>query len=134
MTRRTLVDTNLIVRHLVQGHEKHAKIAGKLFEACGRGDLTIVILPPVLAECVFVLESFYEQTREDIAFALGALISSPGIEIADLEIHLDAMRRYQKTSIHYVDCLVAATAAAKDAFVATFDLDFRKFGDVRLEI
>ena len=59
MTKRRLVDTNLIVRYLVQDHDKHAKAAGKLFDACDRGDLVIVGLPVVLAECVFVLESFY---------------------------------------------------------------------------
>jgi predicted nucleic acid-binding protein len=32
-----------------------------------------------------------------------------------------------------VDCLIAATAVAKNVAVATFDLDFRKFADVRVE-
>ena len=50
----------------------------------------------VLAECVFVLESFYENPREEIASALGRLISSPGVEIADASIHLDALERYGK--------------------------------------
>jgi predicted nucleic acid-binding protein len=34
---------------------------------------------------------------------------------------------------HFVDCLIAATAVAKNVAVSTFDQDFRKFGDVRLE-
>jgi predicted nucleic acid-binding protein len=34
VSKRLLVDTNLIVRVLVQDHEKHAKAAGRLFEAC----------------------------------------------------------------------------------------------------
>src|ERR1700757_4695968 len=98
--KRRLVDTNLIVRYLVQDHEKHAKAAGKLFEACDRGELVIVVLPAVLAECVFVLESFYERARGDIAAALGGLISSPGVEIGDAVIHLDALDRYRKTKVH----------------------------------
>jgi predicted nucleic acid-binding protein len=32
-----------------------------------------------------------------------------------------------------VDCLIAATATAEDIPVATFDQDFRKFADVRVE-
>ena len=132
MSKRRLVDTNLIVRYLVQDHEKHAKAAGKLFDACDRGDVVIVVLPAVLAECVFVLESFYEHPRGDIASALGRLISSPGVEI-DAAIHLDALDRYRKTKVHFVDCLLAAAARAGDTPVATFDEDFRKFGDVRIE-
>ena len=130
---RKLIDTNLIVRYLVQDHEKHAKAAGKLFDACDRGEVVIVVLPTVLAECVFVLESFYEHPRGRIVAALGRLIASPGVEISGLEIHLDALHRYQKTRVHFVDCLIAATSMVQDIPVATFDEDFRKFGDVRIE-
>jgi predicted nucleic acid-binding protein len=132
VSKRRLVDTNLIVRYLVQDHEKHAKAAGKLFDACDRGDVVIVVLPAVLAECVFVLESFYEHPRGDIASALGRLISSPGVEI-DVAIHLDALDRYRETKVHFVDCLIAATAATENMPVASFDQDFRKLNDVRVE-
>ena len=134
MSKRRLADTNLIVRYLVQDHEKHAKAAEKLFDACDRGDVVVVVLPEVLAECVFVLESFYEHPRADITSALGRLISSPGVEIDNAAIHLGALDRYRKTKVHFVDCLIAATAAAENMPVASFDQDFRKFTDVRLEI
>lgn len=120
MNKKRLVDTNLIVRYLVQDHEKHAKAAGKLFEACDRGDVEIVVMQVVLAECVFVLESFYEHARADIASALGRLISSPGVEIREVTVHLDALGRYKGTKAHFVDCLIAATAVAKEMPVATF--------------
>jgi predicted nucleic-acid-binding protein len=74
----------------------------------------------VLAECVFVLESFYGHPRIDIASALGRLISSPGVEI-NAAIHLEALDRYRKTKVHFVDCLIAATAATEDIPVASFD-------------
>ena len=133
MSKRRLVDTNFIVRYLVQDHEKHAKAAGRLLEACDRGEVVIVVLPAVLAECVFVLESFYEHPRLDIASALSRLVSSPGIEISEVAIHLDALDRYKRTKIHFVDCLIAATAAVENVAVASFDQDFRKFTDVRVE-
>lgn len=99
MSKKRLIDTNLAVRYLVQDHEKHAKAAGRLFEACDRGDVVIVVLPAVLAECVFVLESFY--ARGDIASALGRLISSPGVEIGGVSIYLDALDRYAKTNVAF---------------------------------
>ncbi|MGA2440035.1 MAG: PIN domain-containing protein [Tepidisphaeraceae bacterium] len=134
MSKRRLVDTNLIIRYLVQDHQKHAKAAGKLFDACDRGEVVIVLLPAVLAECVFVLESFYEHPRRDIAATLGRLITSPGVQITDVEVHLDALNRYGKTRIHFVDCLLAAAAASQSVPIATFDQDLRKFADVRVEI
>jgi predicted nucleic acid-binding protein len=133
VSKRRILDTNLIIRYLVQDHEKHAKAAGKLFDACDRGDVVIVTLPAVLAECLFVLESFYGHPRGDIAAVLGRLISSPGVEITAAGTHLDALERYRKTKVHFVDCLIAATAAAENMPVASFDQDFRKFTDVRVE-
>lgn len=133
MSGRRFIDTNLIVRYLVQDHDKHAKVAGKLFDACDRGDIVIVILPVVLAECVFVLESFYGHPRADIASALKRLISSRGIEISQRAIDLDALERYGRMKVHFVDCLIAATAVAENTPVSTFDHHFRKFDDVRVE-
>ena len=48
-------------------------------------------------------------------------------------VHLDALDRYRKTKVHFVDCLMAATASRENIPVATFDQDFRKFADVRAE-
>lgn len=133
MTSRRIVDTNLIVRYLVQDNERHARAAQKLFAACDHGELMIMVLPEVLAECVFVLESFYGRPRTDIAAALGMIISSPGVEIAGQAVHLDALHRYGRTKAHFVDCVIAATAIAEKTPVATFDRGFRRFTDVSVE-
>jgi len=57
MSQRRLIDTNLIIRYLVQDQHATLRLRGKLFDACvARDDL--VVLSVVVAECVFVLESF----------------------------------------------------------------------------
>lgn len=134
MTKRRIIDTNLIVRHLVQDHPSHARVASRLFAACDRGTLFVVILPEVLAECVFVLESFYKFPQPDIARTLASLISSPGVEIENLALHLDALERYRTTKLHFVDCTIAATAAARNLPVATFDSGFKRLSDVAVEL
>ena len=133
MKQRKLIDSDLIIPYLVQDHEMNARVARKLFETYDRGKVAIVVLPVVLAECVFVLESFCKHPRGDIASALGALISGPGVEIHEVAIHLDALDRYRKTKVHFVDCTIAATASVEDTPVATFDQDFRKFTDASVE-
>jgi predicted nucleic-acid-binding protein len=66
--------------------------------------------------------------------ALTRLISSTGVEIDCVAIHIDALDRYRKTKVHFVDCLIAATAATGNVPVVSFDQDFRKFNDVRVEL
>jgi predicted nucleic acid-binding protein len=134
MSNRRIVDTNVIVRYLVQDSPKQAAAANRLFEACDRGEVTVVVLPAVAAECVFVLESFYEHTRADISLVMAGLLGSPGIEVPDLEVHLDALDRYRNSKLHFVDCVIAATAASNGVPVATFDREFKRFPDVRVEI
>lgn len=55
------------------------------------------------------------------------------MQISEAAIHLDALNRYRRTKVHFVDRLIAAAAKAEDTPVATFDEDFRKFGDVRIK-
>lgn len=131
---RRLIDTNLIVRHLVQDHPEHSRAAARLFESCDHGHLVLILLPSVLAECIFVLESFYQHPRGDIARVLGGLITSPGIELDELEVHCDALQRYGSSSLHFVDCTVAASAAARKLRIASFDRGFRKFPDISTAI
>jgi predicted nucleic acid-binding protein len=132
MTGRCLVDTNLIVRYLTGDSQEHAKAAAELFESSDRGELTLVLLPSVLSESVFVLESFYKHPREKIAAVLVALIESPGIQIADKAVYADALRRYAGAKTHFTDCTLAAYAAAQKCPIASFDQDFRKFSDVKM--
>jgi predicted nucleic acid-binding protein len=134
MSRRRIIDTNIIIRYLIQDQPRHAAAANELFDACDRGEITLLVLPAVLAECVFVLESFYERPRADISSALATLIDNPGIEISDLAIQLDALNRYGNSKAHFVDCVIAAAAVRDDIPVATFDRDLKKFPDVRIEI
>lgn len=134
MSERRLLDTNVIVRYLVRDNLDQVAIARKLFHAAERGELTLVVLPEVLAECVFVLESFYGRARELVAEKLTVLVTTAGIELADVAIHLDALRRYGSSKMHFVDCTIAATAAAAGLAAATFDREYKKFGDVKVSV
>ncbi|MFT3785995.1 MAG: PIN domain-containing protein [Tepidisphaeraceae bacterium] len=134
MSERRYLDTNVIIRHLTQDDARLAKVADRLFAACDRAELMLVILPVVLAECVFLLESFYKKSRSDIAVALSTLVGSPGIVVVDANIHVDALARYGRGKVHFVDCLIAAHAAATGHAVASFDADMKKFSDVRVEL
>lgn len=129
-----LVDTNVIVRYLAEDHERHVRIAHRLFAACDRGEVSLVLTSPVLAECVYVLASFYRYSRTNIVEALTTVVTSPGVINDDAGIALDALQRYGQSKAHFVDCFIAATAAARKYKVASFDTDFHQFDDVEVKL
>ena len=134
MSDRRIVDTNLVIRHLAKDHPEHERIANDLFVAAGRGELVLILLPAVVAECVFVLESFYKQSRDRIADSLSKLLSSNGVEAVDIALHQDALDRYKKTRLHFVDCVIAAAAAIDGIPIATFDRGFLQLADIRIKL
>jgi predicted nucleic acid-binding protein len=123
---RRILDTNVIVRHLVGDDKPLAAQARKLFARCDHGELALVVLSAVVAETVFVLDSFYQHPRAKIARIMKIFLTSPGVELTDLDMHLAALNRYGKTRLHFVDCLIAEHAAAHRCAVASFDKDLRK--------
>jgi predicted nucleic-acid-binding protein len=131
MSRRCLIDTNVVIRHLVGDHPAHSEAAAKLFGVSDRGEMLLVLLPSVLSECVFVLESFYVFSRDRIADAMRQLIQAPGVEMADADIHIEALDRYAASKFHFVDCTLAAYAGSEAWPVATFDADFAKLAKVK---
>jgi predicted nucleic-acid-binding protein len=134
MSKRRLLDTNLIVRHLVQDNKSQALVAGRLFDACDRGAITLIILSAVVAEAVFVLESFYSHPPRNIADAMYRLLVSPGIELSDNEIHQAALVEYGKGKQHFVDCLIVAYAREHNWAIATFDQGFKKLTDIKIDL
>ena len=130
MTRYVL-DANVILRFLRDDHPEHSPQATGLFAQAASGDCVLAIPSVVLAECVWVLQSFYSTEREAIALALSKLISKPGVETDELELAIDALRRLAKTNIDYVDCYLAARASASGETVASFDKDLQKSDDIQ---
>ena len=126
MKRRGLIDTNLIIRFLTQDQKQQAAIAAKMFGACERDELQLVLLPAVLAECVFVLESFYQYPRNLIADTLKILITAPGTEIQNEAQQIQALEFYAATKLHFVDCMLAATSLAINLPLITFDRKLQK--------
>ena len=63
------VDTNVLVRYLVQDDPRQGKRAADFIEAAGTGGEQILIGNIVLCEMVWVLESAYGYSRAKTSFA-----------------------------------------------------------------
>jgi predicted nucleic-acid-binding protein len=66
----------------------------------------------VLAECVYVLESFYEVERQRVAELMRSAIAFPSIETVDTSILLRALEIYELDRLDFAGAYLVAQAEA----------------------
>lgn len=74
-----LLDTNVILRFVLQDHPEHSPAANILFEAIDRGDFSVRLVDTIVFESVFTLEGFYKLPRVVITDALSVILASDGV-------------------------------------------------------
>ena len=85
----------------------------------------------MLAECVYVLESFYEVERERVAELMRAAIALPSIAVVDEALLLRALALYEVERIDFADAyLVASAEVTGVGAVLSFDRDLGRVGTV----
>jgi predicted nucleic acid-binding protein len=104
--------------------------ARRLIERADNGDLVLVVLPGIVAELIYTLESFYEMGRKHVASTLLSFLQSRGIEAVESTRIMDALERCRDRNAHFADAYLAASAVALGNSIASFDRDFDKFKDV----
>lgn len=115
---RALLDTNILVRHLTGDPPPQARRATALL----RGSHELVLTDLVLAELVYVLESFYERPRRDIAELTRALLALHSITVVDHDLLLRSIELYESERIDFAKAYLAALAELSGINrVASFD-------------
>lgn len=102
------IDTNVILRFLTGDPPEMAAEAARLFQAVQDKKLTVQVDDIVIAEAVWVLESFYHHPKADIAATLRDFLLQDGIESPDAETLLYALTLYETKNIDFTDALIAA--------------------------
>ncbi len=125
-----LVDTNILVRFFTGDPPEMAEKARRLVEQADAGRTTLIILPVIVAETFYTLESYYEMEHKAVAGKLMAILQCRGIEAVEGSRLLDALKRCHDNNAHFADAYLAAAAVELRNPIASFDRDFDKFRDV----
>lgn len=125
---RALLDTNVLVRHLTGDPSGQARRATAFLRA--RHELILTDL--ILAEMVYVLESFYERPRTEIAELTRALLALPSIAVVDHDLLLRAVELYEDVRLDFAEAYLAALAELTDVRrVASFDRQIDRVKTIR---
>jgi predicted nucleic acid-binding protein len=112
------IDTNILVRHLTADPPKMAVRATRYLESAS--DLLLTDL--VVAETVYVLESFYEAPRAQIAEAIRSLVAFDSIVTVDPALLLRAVEVYETDRLDFAEAYLVANAESTGVNrVASFD-------------
>jgi len=126
------LDTNVLVRFLVQDDADQARLAGDVINQLTEADPGFVGRE-VLVELVWVLERAYGYTRSEIAGALDGLLSATELVIEAADDVGPALEFYRKDGFGFADLMIAAAARrAGAAEVVTFDRKAAQLPGVRL--
>ena len=114
----TFVDTNVLIRHLTGDPPAQARLATRYLEQADE-----LLLPDlILAEVAYVLESFYEIGRFEVAEALRAIVTFRAISVVDSPLLMRTVELYEVHSLDFADAYLAASAERSGVgVVASFD-------------
>jgi predicted nucleic-acid-binding protein len=126
------LDTNVIVRYVMQDDPKQSQKAVRLIEALSAESPGFV---PVVAvvEFVWVLTSCYELTREQVAAAIDGVLRAKEFVVDRMEQIAQALRVYRSGSADFADCLIERGAASAGCEkTMTFDVSAAKSAGMTL--
>lgn len=124
-----LLDANLIIRYLAEDDKGKAEAVEKLLKSKEKLILTDV----TVSEIIWVLSSYYEIPKEEIAEKMEALLSLGCIK-ANKKILFQALSFYKKLNIDWIDAYLSSLARGKNIKkIYSYDKDLDKIKEIKRE-
>ena len=117
------VDTNVFLRFFVRDVESFYHKAKDLFEKAENGQLKLETSDMVIAEIVWVLESYYDFLKPEIKEVIETILETKNLKVANHSRVKEAIDFYSSGKMDFIDAYNIAYIKAKDfKKVATFDI------------
>ena len=101
------VDTNIFIRYLTEDIPAKADACDKLFKSAISGKIKLFATDLVIAEIIWVLESYYELSKNDIREKVEKILNTPNLFCSQKDIILSALNVYTEKNIDYIDAFNA---------------------------
>ena len=118
--KKEILDTNVLLRFLVGDNQSQQTQAVQWFKEAEAGKRKIIVVPLVIAEACFVLESFYKKQRPEIAQALEVFVGERWLQVEDRGVLLKIWPHYLK-NFHFVDSFLLSWSEVYETKLLTFD-------------
>jgi len=130
-----VLDANIVLRFLTNDLLEKADRCAKLLILIEAGSEEVWLPDLVLADIVWTLEKFYNQSKKRIQELLIPILELHGLRYTNKKVAKDALRLYVEKNLDWTDAFVAAQMLAqKKIEIYSYDRDFDKIeGITRLE-
>ena len=116
------LDTNVLVRFLVRDNEKQAKSVYRKFKEAETNKEILFVPVLVVLETIWVLESVYGVTRQEILDSIDELLLMPILEFEVQSVIRNFVSSARETKMDLSDLLIAHSAKYSGCeCVITFD-------------
>jgi predicted nucleic acid-binding protein len=129
------VDTNVLLRHLLQDDPDQSPRASSFLAGIERGDVTAYIADTVVFEAVFTLQRRHGVSKQAIREALLAFVRLPSVILPDKRRLLRVFDLYVDAGLSFADAYHVAIMEQRGLDkIASFDRDFTRIpGITRVE-
>lgn len=102
------VDTNLFIRYLTNDDIEKANRVEELLDKAALGKVRLITCEVVMAEVVWVLESYYNLNKVQIAEHLEAILATPGLNVLNGKVVEKAVEYYLNENIDFIDAYIVS--------------------------
>ncbi len=125
--KRAFIDPNVVLRYLTKDPPEMAEAALKTFRDAKNGKVFLLVTNLTVAEVVWVLESFYSYSKNQIAETLTEFLLCDGLEVESLDFLIEALVLYQEKNLDFADAFLAVTALQKGTpTIYSFDVHLNR--------
>jgi predicted nucleic-acid-binding protein len=116
------LDTNILVRYLVEDDAAQLAAARRLIQRCLREGLTLYVPVTVALELEWVLRASYGFAKDEVLHALSSLFAAAELSFESERALEVALQLYREAAADFADCLhIALAAQAGEQPLWTFD-------------
>ena len=127
MSKKILLDTNVIVRFLVQDNQEHFIKAVKIFQDIEDLHTEAYLMDFILAEVVYVLKRIYKFDKKLISHTLQQLLMYPNLFLDNKLVAYEALSIYSDKNIDFADAYLCAKRKLEGYKIVSFDKDLNKY-------
>lgn len=126
MKKKYFLDTNIILRFLLNDHKTLSKKTQTYFRNANDNKLILFTTNLVLAELIWVLKTVYQKPIKEIYSIIEKLLSHKNFQSSDIKLTQQAISLSRNKNIAFIDACNLLEAKKRKIILITFDQKLSK--------